>query len=522
MELSLLSISVIMAFLIRVSFLIYAGSWGSFSSDANLQMKLIKEIRNNNHRIPYRLNQFLTSGYMAYPFLLYWFFSFWPDKVVKSIRPFFGAFVDAFFVIIIYTFSYYYLTTIEFSDNAQQIAFIASLLFATTPFLVRADGRSFSINGRAFGGLVYTLSMIFLFRWQLDSNIGWFLGAVFCGSLVFLSSKFAVQAFILINFVLSIFCMNFIYLLLPFLSFLGAVALSGGTYLRIFKGHLNHLFFYYTTLQYKHLFVLAIRSPWFTLKQAFKAIKAGHIRNFFVELYRIPLIKLLTHLPLLFPCFILFYNYKTICETILFKWLMSSLIIFLIISIPKFSFIGEAERYLEYAILPITLFTAMWLYTLNNLSFVVLIGVYFVFCLCLISANFWAAVHFKAGSKNPKAEKDLINLLRKYSTDKLRILTIPTLLGRRIALETPHCVVEHAGNMATTTKAREDFNLIYPRYYDLPNMDLSLLCQKFQINTIIANHRWLKERNFYNDYDFSRFEKFYDNQEFTAYSVNWK
>lgn len=97
MELSLLSISVIMAFLIRASFPIYAGSWGSFSSDANLQMKLIKEIRNNNHRIPYRLNQFLISGHMAYPFLLYLFFSFWPDKVVKSIRPFFGALVDAFF-----------------------------------------------------------------------------------------------------------------------------------------------------------------------------------------------------------------------------------------------------------------------------------------------------------------------------------------------------------------------------------------------------------------------------------------
>jgi hypothetical protein len=199
---------------------------------------------------------------------------------------------------------------------------------------------------------------------------------------------------------------------------------------------------------------------------------------------------------------------------------MSSLIVFFIVLVPKFNFIGEAERYMEYTILPITLFASMWLYKISNPVFIILMGMYFAFCLFLIAANFWAAVHFRADSRNHEAEKGLINYLRKYSSGNLHILTVPTLLGKRIALETPHCVVEHAGNMASTKKAREDFNLIYPRYYDLPNTDLTLLCRKYRIDLIVVNHRWLKERNFYNDYDFSRFKKFYDNQEFTAYSVS--
>ncbi len=506
------AICIIITILTRAGFYFFAGNEASIGNDANFQMKFIDSIRENNNKIPKRIEQFLNAGYIGYPFFIYWTLSFLDKKTVSKIRPFFGAIVDTFLVITIYIFSYYIFKTTDFYSNNSNLAFYSALFFATSPFLVRADGRAFSINGRAFGGLFYTLTMVFAILWERTGEAHWFFLSIFSGAIVFLSSRFGVQALIFINIILFFLTLKYIWIVIPVLSLLMAIVFSKGIYIRSLLAHINHLAFYYTTIQYKHFYVVALRYPLQSLRKAFYSKK---MTNVWAELYRVPLIKVISHYPLLVICFFASTN-NVYSLNILKLWIISGIIVFFIILIPKFSFIGEAERYLEFTVMPVSLLSSIWFGNLSNAGKISFMVPYMILSIILLCSNYWAAYNYGRGGKDKQTEKDVINYLKKVNK-KLNILTIPTLFGKKIIRETRHNAVEYGGTLGSTKESRDEFEYLYPKYYDLPTNNLQELLRKYSLDIIIINHMWLNNNKFLNEYDFSALRKKFNNSEFTIY-----
>lgn len=423
----------------------------SKDSDTWYHLLAAKRIRENRMRIPRTLKGALIPHIYDYPYLLHWILALFPRKFRDSyVEPFIGSFVDVLLSIAIFEFAYYFSTKWYTNLDSNIVAILSTALFITIPAMTAefTGPRSTSANTRPLGELFFTLSFMFAAIYIWDSNIWSLVFCLFFAGLIPITSKFGVQALLFISIIAGILLRSWLILILPFAGMLIALIISKGYYATICSGQVQHLIHYFKVAQ-KTFSGVSNRNRWQDvislprdlLKEPKKAFRTlNYYNSYFIALLRIPLL--------------VFVFWITINQReILFKpsgnqfltfWLLGSIIVFLLTSLRPFLFLGESERYLNFAVTPIVLLPIIYALNKNSNTIWIFLGIIQLYSILYMIFNYYLFVN-KHRNGN-LVDKDLIEFLRRQ--DKTNVLLTPlSLLGRRVPYETEHNALVHGGNV---------------------------------------------------------------------------
>ena len=420
--------------------------------DTYFHLFLIDYIRKNGISNLIETERFIKPFGLNYPWMVHFIFSLFPKKWDSFLEKFFNPILDSLFVVVLYIFIYYV-------TGLNEKALYGSLLYIFTPatFSILGTGpRIKSFTPRLFGEIVGSLTLIFEYLYlEMGSFIFLFI-AIFFASLVFLASKFSLQALVFINVFIILFTQDLYLLSVIIGGFVLAIIYSKGKYLDILKQQLIHLKWYFIqNLKWK--MAVSNRN---SIKVFINLLKEKNIKgiisyllfenSFFILIYKIPIVL-----------FVLFY---LDFDSILDIFIVSGLIIFIISSLKWFLFIGEAERYINY-ILPFIVLKAVLIFNFETLIYFIIYG----FIYYLLDIVVLKKITYKKGDLDNDV---LINWLNQQNK-KLRISTIPFHLGGwRIVQATHHNWLYSAGAFINEKDTRDitNFMISYP-FLDINQAD---------------------------------------------------
>jgi len=505
-----------LTFLLRGSYRLLVPSGLAISGDAVVHLIITGGIRRNGHRIPDQFPEFLLGGPHNYPSFFHWLLSFLPRNTLEKWEPFIGTLIEMIhngFIFVSATL----LAFAQGSTNPIWVGFIASLIFALTPLFIEHVGRVFLLSERPFGSFLGTVFVFFGLQYHISSDLRFLAGATVTAAVIFISSKFTVQAILFVSFIFSLLSWK-AKLWLPIGGGLLLVTLiSRGYALRILAGHVRHSFFYHKFLLNKYV------RPTSQYKEILTSfIKGIRYPSSLIQVFRTNcVLKLFSMVPWTMVLFALVFREGVVTKSnpflrVCLLWTISSVIVMGIISLKPMRFLGEPERYLEISILPLAFLTAYLLIQANSLF---LWGLFFLI-------TFYASIVFfflfAEASKLCLWDSDQEDVCRwLHEVEPSRILTIPVKAVCFLVYRTQHQGLSILTNISEPSQQRR-FRELCPILYPFPNANLEGLAKQYDLGFIIAHKPTLNslDRNKLGiKYDFSRFQKRYENRSFVVYGV---
>lgn len=316
----------------------------SWNYDTYFHMSMSRIIRKNNYIVPQRKEQISLPDRIVYPWLFHWILAFVPYKHLYLAEKISSATIDLIHIALAMLVTYNF-------TNDNNIYLWVGLYMALSPSFLRVGigPRAYNATPRVLSQLLLMIFFSSLLFYYQEHNYIFFISATVSACLTLLSSKFGIQ----VLFLISISLIFFGYLI-PIASVLFALLLS----LLLFKdfipkmltAHFISMKYYFTTL-IKNFHALREQKACVTcyikrIKQNFLTTKM--LNWFMMDQY--PLHIIIFFMPQIWIIFLYQDNISANFDFIYWT-IISSLIIFLLILIPKLSFIGEAERYLEHTVL---------------------------------------------------------------------------------------------------------------------------------------------------------------------------
>ena len=439
---------------------------------------LIKNYKDNNHRIPKNLNQYIF-GKNVYPCFLPWILSFVPMKYnIKIIDKYLNHFIDYI------QFSLLFFIAFIFTKNPF-ICFFCSILFILSPTFLLYKSRTFFLSARALGNLLISIFMIFSFLFIEYNYTLYAFILVFLIAFILLSHRFASQVlFFLSLFLIIIYGLPFIIFFI--FGFLLALLLSKGFYIRVFKGHIGQLY-YFKKSDNKNDMVKGESEFLKMIKFLINPLKNKEkIKN------RIAFGIMYTP-TLLFLPYVIHYvivNKISYMHHFFFflLWSIICVLLMLFTSFKMTRFLGQQDRYLEYSLIPLAYLSSyVLIYDFNILTLVL-----YIFVLIIsISINlryYFSNLRRKDGKIHlyEKSKKELINFLNELPFS--RFVTIPMNLSHEIIFLSKQEVLFNAGAMDINSVKK--FIDISP-YFPYP--DIQRVRKKYGIKYLIIEKNHLEK-----------------------------
>ncbi|WP_435183469.1 hypothetical protein [Halobellus sp. EA9] len=461
--------------------LVPAGAAG----DAYGQMLQIQDIKDSGHRRPDEPSPVVTSGHYAYPYFVLWLLSYLPRSLLVRTERYFSAIMDLVFVVVIAA-----LVPLELL-SVSQLSFVILLLVATPQFMRPDLAHGQGLSSRKPGQVLTTASIFAFVLWVDTGWLGWLATSVVLGGLMCLSSKFSLQAYLFVIVGFSIVLSPIALFLVPG-SILVAAVLSGGRYLRILRGHAEHVYDYAVRKQYK-MFDHSFPDPigWF---RRIVGVRSGDdvlelfndsrfLRPFIDNPFVIAVVAALVATTLSDPSITTLDGVRA--------WIVACLFAFVLTSLPHLLFFGQAERYLEYIFLPSALLIVEGLSTFGA-WYTWLIGVVIVSGLAVEAVYVWA---YKNIFHSPDRQEKLDGVIKFLkSRDAGVVVAHPTYISREVAWRTPHKVVEFIGGNATTTeRSVEELNRLFPDQFSFVTNDVDWLATAFDPDWVVFDLEKLAE-----------------------------
>lgn len=310
---------------------------------------MIADYLRENKALPKRMPQYIASTPFGYPPVMMMILASFPKKFAENYQFIFSPLVDAINNFIIF------LITLFFTHDLRA-AFFAQIIAALTPVIVM---EASSLTARIFSHFIFYTSFLSLILFSLSKNPLWLLIAAIMLIVLFFTHKLAIQVYLVCVIALSIVERTPFYILF-FSSIFGIVFIFGGKYYRpIFEDHMAVLSFFikHINLRFAH---------------QFRGVKKeGENKDFITKLYLLsfknPLVYLLGNNPWLgiFLLISLLGYYKLISlstnlnNEVFLKlsiWIYALLVAAIAtLVIKKIRFLGEGNRYIEYAVLPLSI-----------------------------------------------------------------------------------------------------------------------------------------------------------------------
>lgn len=321
-------------------------------SDHYYHASLIDAIKKNGNKFISKSSVILSEENMAYPQLFHWILSFCPETFYKKQYGLINLMIK-FFEVIAFNFFLYYI----YSKNPfDKIIFLyANIIVNLFPLSFASwNAKNMGLSARGFGlvfGQIYTY---LIYIYTVNSGNLWFLIVLFLSiQIIILTSQMAMQ-YVILSLPFFAFFLHLPEILsLPFLAFAFFYVLNPKVAKKIVKGQYNHKRNYYLFLA--EIFILKARPSiyrdfvydfWIKRKDGlFKAI---------AYLYLNPIVEIIYGLPFLWFVIYEYFN-EGIKDQSMMLIVFATLSVFFLISFRITRFLGEPQRYLEFAIPLITI-----------------------------------------------------------------------------------------------------------------------------------------------------------------------
>lgn len=478
-----------------------------------------RKIRRNKFRYPkYFENFIIKKDPLAYPFLFHYFLALFPVTWRENASYYLSGLIDSIQVLLLGLFMFYFLPSINIELPAYVI-YLACLTFATYPILMRVgDERNAAASARPLGELFFLFSILSTSLYLLHSSFIFFILAILFGSFVLLTSKFGAQAFYFVFFICSLFFLDLVFILITASSFLLAVVISYGGYLRVFRGHIAHSFMHNKIGFFKgrkktgilELLNLFIKRP----GEAVEAV------------YKLPGVSIFIFSPFLILIIYFYLHDFSIIQANLFlkfyfSWTIATVILVFFTSFGKARCFGEAERYADYSVFAISLIVPLFIYLYHNEIHMWIIFIVILLCHLILYGIYlyvWLKV-FPSGAYNSQVCKKLNEFA------PTNVACIPVNMSYELAYKTQHKLLwdppGFSQNVKNFKKDIDRFNKLYSNY-PLLNKDLSLLIEEYNIEIIVMKKLYgfrsiMNKLDIINFYDTSKFTQIYENAEYIIY-----
>jgi hypothetical protein len=515
-----MDVLVILFFIFMVTFLL-RGTYALMvhrglapSGDAVIHLIIADGIRRNGHRIPERFPEFLLSGPHNYPSFFHWLLSFISKERLERYEPFIGTFIEMIHSAAIF-FACYYWALKQNIANPGWIGFLSAMMFALTPLLVDHVGRVFSLSERPFGSLLGTVFLFFGLQYVLSSSFWALALSAAVMGIIFISSKFTVQAILFISFIFSLLAWTPKIGVPVIVGCVGALLFTKGYAIRVLKGHLRHSIFYKTFLLNHYL------RPKSQYGDLIQSVVTG-FRNprVLIQAFRTnSLLKIFSMVPWLLVLIVsITGNVEEVRSIPVFRfgvlWVGSSVIVTCLTAVNGMRFLGEPERYLEFALLPLTFLCSVFLLERNSLASWLLGASMSLYGLLV----FWHLLSkIRAMKIWDEGEEELCEWLR--GLNPARIMTIPLKAVSVLVYRTRHQGLNTLTNISETSQ-QQRFKELCPILYPYPDSNLRKLVREYQLDLIVVHKptlAFLENSPLTIHYDFSGLEKKYENRAYVAY-----
>lgn len=414
----------------------------SFGVDVWTRLLEADHVRKNKHKIPDKIaGQFIIEGRFDYPPVFPFLLSFISKERVEKMQGLVGPFFDLLNNLLLFWVAWY------FTQNIW-IALLAQFIYTFTPVIVLENS---SLTPRSLGYLTFNLSILSTIIYTSTNSIYVLVVSIFFTTLVFLSHRFAAQSLLFLSMFLTAYTFNITFLAIFFLSFVLAVVLTKGYYLRVLKGHLYNIYFW---MPNRH----------FRFAHQIRGLQANNKKKDFVEfVYSMlskfaPFTLLGTNFWVISSFIIIILNLfpnmlLTVTVPSYINLFAAWVIFYYLLGIPILMLaylrcIGEGYRYLEMAAIPTSIIAAWLFFQLINTphSLLVILGY-----IALISGNIFLilAVHRtiikdrnRSITEDMEKAFDFLNRQKKI----YRILCIPHQNTTNLIYHTNHQVFVNADN----------------------------------------------------------------------------
>lgn len=460
-------------------------------SDAYFHLLAARKIRENRFRFPETFPECRLPGEYDYPPLFHYLIAAFPQSWHLQIERFSSAVIDTAHGITLYAASLYCLSKSSVSADTATLSFWVSLLFLMSPSLtsIGTGPRAYQGTPRTLGELLFTLSMLFSMQYAAGGGPVSFLLASGFGGLLMLTSKFGIQAFLFCHAAFLVSFRDLAWLALPAASFGFACAFSFGNYLKVATGHWEHSRYYLKAIS-KRFYMVRQKNRWADIVKLpgnmFRDPKRAARTLLMDNTYLLLLIK---HPQLIYVIGVLATarNGMGPFDSYLLVWMAAGLIAFFLTSLKPFLFLGEADRYLEYILVPQVLVLGM---TGNLVPFA-----YFLFAYEVLLYGIYAAIfvhEYSNKARDLPAFREMVSFLRS-STDIRAVLPVYNNDALQIAFESGKGVAHFTANFRARYLPYEAFLSFYDKVYPFPNEELRPLMKQYGFDAVCYSESDLRK-----------------------------
>lgn len=448
---------------------------------------LLADYVRKHHKIPTVLEKqyIFSSGNPGYPPIIYLILSLFPKNFTERYQFIFSPIFDAVHNYLIFSFSFLLTRDLPSALFAQGIATL-------TP--ISAIEAS-NLSTRVLSYLIFSLSFFPLLMFVVSQMYIWLIIAYIMLLILFLTHKFAIQAFLFNAIGFSIVEHNPFYILFFMSAFIFMIIFLGKIYKPILLEHISILKFWIKNIgvrfihqfrgqqkvkevsDFVHkLFLISVKNPYFYILGNNPWIGVFLIISILSIFDNLPLTSTVTNPNML---------------TKLNIWIWISIIIALLtLSIKHLRFLGEGNRYLEYSIFPLSAllgsYASFLLKNYTTIFIFTIIAIIPAFLILIIFVQIKVVLKDRMRTITPELW-DCITYLNEFG-EKARVAIFPLQFGDALTY-----LVK--GKVLTTYNNAGLANLsdIYP----IVKIPIDDLIKKFKINFILfdENHVTLKELN---------------------------
>lgn len=419
---------------------------------------------------------FLVSGEYDYPPVFILILSKFPFKLVEKFEFIFSPFFDSILVFSIFFIAFYLTGNIL-------ISIVTQLIYTLTPIIILENS---SATPRSLGYSLFTILFLSLslFLFNDSGEIVFVLIAILSGSLIFLSHRFTTQGFLFFSIFFSIIEKNYIYISIFLVSFLLAIIASKGFYLKVLRGHIGNLYFWYKYVKYRF---------YHQIKGSYKEYKT---KDFIFSLYNQflkfpPFVLAITNPWTLIPIFIFLFSeplapfYERMLLLVVFSYILALATTW----IPKLRFLGEGQRYLELSAFPTAFLSSKFLFESLGSAygqilsiFYILIGIASFITIVIIQRK--GIIKDKLRTITPEMQA-MFNYLRSLK-EKPKLLCIP----HQITTNT----IYHTGCKVFVNASYESMHKI-SEVYPYLRRPVKEIMKKYSLDMILLNENYTNAKD---------------------------
>jgi hypothetical protein len=340
-------------------------AWRRHGMDSGYHLLLRREIRRHGMRMPARVEAMHLDERQTYPWGYHWMLALLPERLLRAVPPLPTVLIDGVHTALVALLAGFIAPRAVAGVSPAAAALAAGLLFATSPALlvVGIGPRAYEITPRPLGELLYSIVLAAAAAGAVAGG-GWpaIVAAALAGGFLLLSSKFAAQVLLFTSPLLALGAGSWLPLALPPLALAAALVISRGRYRYVLAAHVRHLLIFRRRIQHEHsalrdrndwpllgrVLAAALRQPTDRAALAAAARVAEHNTILQFALRNVLWIGVMALVVLgAYPAW---GSATEGWRRWLVAWAAAPLAPFVVTSVRSMRFLGEAERYPEYAV----------------------------------------------------------------------------------------------------------------------------------------------------------------------------